>query len=107
MYTVVDTMPNFIGGRLALQNYIDAYLQYPKVAKDYGITGSVYVNFIVDAAGAIQNPKVIRGIGGGCESEALRIVKMMPKWEPGIDKGKPVEVQITLPIKFPPKAEKS
>ena len=73
---------------------------YPKIAKESGITGTVYVQFVVEANGSISNVKLARGIGGGCDEEAMRVVKAMPKWKPGKQNGRPVRVSFTLPIKF-------
>jgi TonB family protein len=65
-----------------------------------GVTGTVYITFIIEKDGTLTNAKVLRGIGSGCDEEALRVVNMMPKWNPGEQKGKPVAVQFNLPIKF-------
>ena len=70
------------------------------MARESGIQGVVYVTFVVEPDGSISNVRVIRGIGGGCDEEAIRVVKMMPKWIPGNQRGKPVRVQFNMPIKF-------
>ena len=65
-----------------------------------GIQGTVYVSFVVKKSGTVDNAYILRGIGGGCDEEALKVVKSMPDWIPGEQKGKPVNVQMALPIKF-------
>ena len=70
------------------------------MAKDAGVQGIVYVTFVVEPDGNITNVKVLRGIGAGCDDEALRVVKAMPKWKPGKQRGKSVRVQFNLPIRF-------
>lgn len=80
--------------------YINKNISYPQKAIDDNIQGTVYVTFVIEANGSISNAKILRGIGGGCDEEAIRIVKNMPPWEPGKQRGKPVRVQYNLPIKF-------
>ena len=70
------------------------------MARENGISGTVFVMFVVNEDGAISDVQVRRGIGGGCDEEALRVVKKMPKWNAGKQRGKPVKVSFTLPIKF-------
>ncbi len=100
-YTTVEEMPAFIGGQAAMENFIKTNLVYPVLAKSSGIAGMVYIEFIVKADGSITDVKVMRGIGGGCDEEAVRVVKMMNKlWTPGKQNGKNVSTQMYLPIKF-------
>ncbi|RLD48169.1 MAG: energy transducer TonB, partial [Bacteroidetes bacterium] len=73
---------------------------YPPQAKNNGIQGRIFINFIVEPDGIVSDVKILKGIGGGCDKEALRVVKNMPRWEPGVQKGKPVRVSYNLPIKF-------
>jgi len=94
-FVAVEDMPKLKGGLARLQQKI----QYPKMAKKAGIEGRVIVQFIVDDDGTVDNPKVIRGIGGGGDEEALRVVKQAT-FEPGRQRGKPVRVQYSLPITF-------
>ena len=68
--------------------------------KEKGTTGTVYVTFVVDTEGSIQNVEVFRGIGSGCDEEAMKAIKNAPKWEPGTQKGKKVNVKMRLPIRF-------
>lgn len=100
IFTIVEEMPKFPGGIEALFSYLSKTLKYPAMAKDANIQGKVYVTFIVDRDGSIANAQVLRGIGGGCDEEAIKVVKSMPKWEPGKQRGKAVRVQYNLPINF-------
>ena len=74
--------------------------QIPAVAKDNGIEGKVYIKFVVNEDGSVSQAQVVRGIGGGCDEEALRVVKDMPKWKAGKQRGKNVKVWYTLPVYF-------
>jgi Ca-activated chloride channel family protein len=100
VFTVVETMPEFPGGTDSLLNFLRENLQYPENARKSSIEGSVFVSFTVGKDGSISDVKVVRGIGGGCDEEAVRVVRMMPKWKPAEQRGKPVSSQFTLPIKF-------
>lgn len=100
IFTIVEKMPEFPGGTEKLFRYLGKNIEYPPMAKDAGIKGKVYVTFVVDRDGSITDVKVLRGIGGGCDEEALRVVKGMPKWTPGKQRGKSVRVQYNLPINF-------
>lgn len=92
--------PQFPGGTEALMKYLSKNIRYPEQAKKENIQGKVYVKFVVEKDGSITDAKVLRSIGGGCDEEALRVVKAMPKWEPGKMQGTPVRVQFNLPIVF-------
>ena len=70
------------------------------MAQDAGIQGVVFVTFVVEKDGSVTGVRVLRGIGGGCDEEAIRRVKQMPRWEPGEQRGKPVKVQYNLPVRF-------
>lgn len=100
IFNVVESDPKFPGGMAALYRFLAQNIKYPQLARENGITGKVYVTFIVERDGSIANPKVIRNIGGGCGAEAIRVVKMMPRWKPGRQRGKRVRVQYNLPISF-------
>lgn len=100
IYVVVEDDPEFPGGKDSLRAFIQRNLQYPQLARDKHIEGKVYVTFVVEKDGTITNIKVLRDIGGGCGAEAVRVVKLMPKWKPGTQRGKPVRVQYNLPINF-------
>lgn len=96
----VEQMPTYPGGEQAMKQFISKNLTYPKKAAEMGISGKVFVQFEVDEKGNINNVKVIRGIGGGCDEEAIRIIKLMGKWNPAKQSGKPVMSKFTIPIIF-------
>lgn len=100
IFTVVENDPEFPGGMEALYKYLGTSIKYPTLAKENNITGKVYVTFVVEKDGSIANPRVLRDIGGGCGQEAIRVVKAMPKWKPGKQRGKAVRVQFNLPVSF-------
>lgn len=100
IFTVVENEPEFPGGMEALYKYLAQNIKYPPLARENNITGKVYVTFVVEKDGSIANPKVLRDIGGGCGAEAIRVVKAMPKWNPGKQRGKAVRVQFNLPVNF-------
>ncbi len=100
IFTVVENDPEFPGGMDALYKYLAENIKYPQLARDNGITGKVYVTFVVERDGSIANPRILRDIGGGCGAEAIRVVKSMPKWTPGKQRGKAVRVQFNLPVNF-------
>jgi len=88
------------GGEEKLFEYLGKSISYPQMAKEAGVKGKVYVQFVVEKNGAITDIKIIRGIGSGCDEEAKKAVKNMPKWEPGEQRGKPVRVRFVLPVNF-------
>jgi TonB family protein len=100
IFMVVEKMPKFPGGLNALMHYLASNIHYPEQAKKDTIQGRVFVNFIIEKDGSVTHAKVLRGIGHGCDQEALRVVKQLPRWEPGYQRGKPVRVSFNLPIKF-------
>ena len=100
IFVSVEKMPEFPGGEEKLYKYLRDNLKYPDMATQQNIQGKVYVQFVVEKDGSIANPKVLRDIGGGCGDEALRVVRAMPKWTPGIQRTKKVRVQYTLPVNF-------
>ena len=99
-FMVVENMPEFPGGDLGLMKYIQKNVKYPAIAKEYNITGKVYVSFIVDKSGSVTNAKIVRGVDKNLDAEALRVVKSLPKYKPGKQRGKPVRVMFTIPINF-------
>lgn len=99
-YLMVEAEPEFPGGMEALMKYLSENIKYPEQAKKENIQGKVYMRFVVEKDGSIVDAEILRGIGGGCDEEALRVVNAMPKWEPGKQKGTPVRVQYNLPIVF-------
>lgn len=100
IFQVVESMPTFPGGELELSRYLMRSIDYPVMARESGIQGRVYVTFVVEKDGSITDVRIRRGIGGGCDQEALRVVKAMPRWTPGKQRGLPVRVQFNLPVRF-------
>jgi len=99
-FMVVENMPEFPGGDLGLMKYIQKNVKYPAIAKEYNITGKVYVSFIVDRSGSVTNVKIVRGVDKNLDAEAMRIVKSLPRYTPGRQRGKAVRVMFTIPINF-------
>lgn len=95
-----ETDPEFPGGMWELYKYMAENIRYPEQAKNDGVQGRVFVRFVIDADGTVKEAEVLRGIGSGCDEEALRVVNAMPKWKPGTVDGKPVRTQYNLPITF-------
>ena len=100
VFTVVEHMPEFKGGEKKLFKYLKKKIKYPKEAREKGITGRVYVMFVIDKTGAVKDARVIRGVSPELDEVALNAVKEMPKWKPGTQNGKFVNVQFNLPINF-------
>ena len=100
VYQIVEEMPMFPGGEQAMLDYVSKNVVYPSEAQEKGISGRVFVGFIVEKDGSVNEVKVLRGIGGGCDEESVRVIKSMPKWKPGKMKGKPVRVSYMMPIIF-------
>lgn len=97
---VAEEQPTYVGGNGTMNDFINENIIYPELAKEIGITGKVFVDFVVEKDGSLTNISIKRGIGGGCDEESLRLVKSMPRWNPGLQNGRPVRVMLTLPIKF-------
>lgn len=97
---VTDVMPEYPGGSDAMTSFIKKNIKYPEIARDNDIKGKVYIEFVINTEGYVTNVQIKKGIGGGCDEEAVRIIKKMPQWKPGIQNGKPVNVKILLPILF-------
>ncbi|MBN3520137.1 TonB family protein [Algoriphagus lutimaris] len=100
IFDVVETQPNPPGGMSGWNQYLSKNLKYPTQARRMGIEGTVIVVFVVNTDGSIQDVDVLRGIGGGCDEEAIRVVSAAPKWEPGKQRGRPVRTRMRLPIRF-------
>ncbi len=100
IFKIVEEMPAFPGGEAKLMEYVAKNVKYPQIARETGVQGRVYVNFVVEPDGSVSNVSVLRGIGGGCDEEAIRVVKSMPKWKPGKQRGKAVRVSYMLPVNF-------
>ena len=100
IFQIVEEMPAYPGGDQKLMEYVAKNIKYPQIARETGIQGRVFVGFVVEPDGSVSNVKVLRGIGGGCDEEAVRVVKSMPKWKPGKQRGKAVRVSYMLPVNF-------
>ncbi len=100
VFTIVEEMPEYPGGLNKLTDYLSKNIKYPQMARESGIQGRVFVNFVVEPDGSVSNVNVMRSLGGGCDEEAVRVVKAMPKWKPGRQRGKAVRVSYILPIVF-------
>jgi protein TonB len=100
VFVFVEQMPEFPGGLKEMMKFLVQNIKYPALAQEIGVEGIVFLNFDVDRIGNIANIKIIRSVGSGCDEEAIRVVKIMPRWNPGKQAGKAVKVNFTLPIKF-------
>lgn len=100
VFFIVEDMPEFPGGELALRKYIAENVRYPEMAKENEIQGTVYVRFVVNEKGAVTNVEVLRGVDPLLDAEAIRVVKSLPNFKPGKQRGKAVKVSHSVPIKF-------
>lgn len=100
VFFIVENMPEFPGGELALRKFIANAIKYPVIAQENGIQGKVYVNFVVDKDGSVTQARIARGVDQSLDKEALRVVNSLPKWKPGMQRGKAVRVSYTVPISF-------
>jgi protein TonB len=100
IFVAVEKNPEFPGGMAALNRYMSNQLRYPTLAREFNIHGMVIVQFVVWRDGSIRDVEVLRGIGGGCDEEAIRVVEQMPDWIPGEQSGRPVSVKYAMPIRF-------
>jgi len=100
VYFEVEVMPEFPGGFTALQEFLMKNIQYPEQAKKEGITGKVFVQFIIDETGKVTDPTVLKSANPLLDAEAIRVVSAMPDWTPGKQKGEAVKVAFTVPIMF-------
>ena len=100
VFEVVEVMPQFPGGQIAMLKYIMENIKYPKQIMEEGIQGRVTVSFIVEKDGRVSNVRLLRSVQPALDKEAIRVVKSMPKWTPGKQNGKPVRVRFNLPVMF-------
>ncbi len=100
VFFIVEDMPEFPGGEMALRTYIANAIKYPVIAQENGIQGKVYVTFVVGKDGSVSNASIARGVDPSIDKEALRVINTLPKWKPGKQRGKPVNVSYTVPINF-------
>lgn len=98
--TTVEQMPEFPGGNSALYKYLSKKIKYPKKAKKEKTEGKVVVRFVVEPDGSLSNPVVLSKVGDGCEEEILRVIRKMPRWNPGRQNDAFVAVYYTLPVSF-------
>ena len=99
-FVFAETEASFKGGNAAWSKFLIKNLKYPKLAQKMGIEGRVYVNFTVSRSGEISDIEIVRGIGGGCSEEAIRVLKKSPKWNPGLQRGRPVKTKKSFYIIF-------
>lgn len=100
VFMVVEKMPSYPGGDAALMKYLRKNVKFPAIAQENGIQGRVYVEFVVNKDGRIVDVKILKGVDRSLDEEALRVVKNMPNWTPGEQRGKAVRVSYRLPISF-------
>ena len=100
VFFIVEEMPEYPGGEAALRKFISEKILYPVIAQENGIQGTVYVSFVVSADGSVRNARIARGVDPVLDKEALRVVNSMPRWTPGKQRGKAVNVSYTVPISF-------
>lgn len=96
----VQKMPTFPGGEKDLLKFLADNIQYPPLARENGIQGTVALSFVIGKDGSVNDVSILKDIGGGCGKEAVRVVKSMPAWMPGEANGHPVKVRFTLPVRF-------
>lgn len=100
VYSVVEQMPTFPGGEAALLEYISANLKYPQSALEQGTQGTVMLRFVVTGTGDIGEVQILKGLDPDCNNEAIRVVKSLPKFNPGMQQGRPVSVWYTIPVRY-------
>jgi protein TonB len=100
IFTAVEINPEFPGGDGAFNKYLSTHIRYPNVAKENNVQGRVFIQFIVERDGSLTDLKAMRDPGSGLGDEAIRVLKTMPHWKPGIQNGKAVRVQYTVPVNF-------
>ena len=100
VYLMPDQMPEFPGGMQAMMKFLTTNIKYPVEAQKKGVSGRVIVQFVIMEDGTLDQAKVVRGIDPLLDEEALRVVKLMPKWKPGMQRDKTVRVKFTIPITF-------
>ncbi len=100
VFVIVEDMPEFPGGEVALMKWISKAIKYPVIAQENGITGKVYIGFVVNKVGGVENVKVMRGVDPSLDKEAIRVINKLPKFKPGKQRGKAVKVSYSVPINF-------
>lgn len=100
IFEVVENMPEFPGGPAEMMKFLSNNIRYPTIAQENGIQGRVIVQFVVNSDGTIVDATVVRSVDPFLDKEALRVINSMPKWKPGMQRGKAVRVKYTLPVMF-------
>ncbi len=100
IFMIVENPATPPGGMAAFYKYVGKEMKYPKQARRLGVEGKVFVQFVVDKDGTLTDIKVVKGIGSGCDEEAIRVLKQAPKWNPGKQRGRPVRQRMSIPIIF-------
>ncbi|MFC0185010.1 outer membrane transport energization protein TonB [Pseudarcicella hirudinis] len=100
IFTAVEQQAEFPGGNAAFGKFLSKNLKYPSAAQRANVSGRVYVQFVVNTDGSIQDVQVLKSVGFGCDEEAVRVIKTVPKWTPGKQSGRPVRSRFTVPINF-------
>ncbi|MDN5203513.1 energy transducer TonB [Fulvivirgaceae bacterium BMA10] len=100
IFEIVEVQPSPVGGMEAFGKFLKKNLKYPKLAKRIGTEGKVFVQFVVDKNGKLTEIEVVKGIGAGCDEEAIRVINAHPNWNPGKQRGRPVKVRMIIPIHF-------
>jgi len=100
IFTIVEDQPEPKGGMQAFYKFVAKQMKYPNQARRMGIEGKVFVQFVVDKDGSITDVQAVKGIGAGCDEEAVRVIRSSPKWKAGKQRGRPVKVRMILPITF-------
>jgi protein TonB len=100
VFTVVEQQPEFQGGASEMYKYLAKNIKYPPAASRANVSGRVFLSFVVNVDGSIQDVQVLKGLGFGCDEEAMRVVKSMPNWKPGKQSGRAVRVKFNLPVSF-------
>ncbi len=100
IFTIVQVNPEFKGGMTAFYRFLQANMMYPSVARQMEIEGKVFVSIVVEKDGRLSNIQVAKGIGAGCDQEALRVIRMSPIWNPGLQRGRPVRARLMVPLFF-------
>ena len=100
IFTVVEQQPEYPGGAAEMYKFLSKNIKYPPAASRANVSGKVFLTFVVNTDGSIQDVSVLKGLGFGCDEEAMRVVKTMPKWKPGKQSGRSVRVKFNLPISF-------
>lgn len=96
----VEVKPMFVGGEDAMIKFLSKNIKYPSIARDKGVQGTVYVSFIIDKEGNVTSVEIAKGLEKNLDKETLRVIKKMPKWSPGKQRGIPVKVKYTIPVNY-------